>query len=232
MPGAARQNLGLSASYKIGPIGPKEKFCRSNNDLSGQFRAWRRAQAGPKPQKIGPEALGNSKRTAKSRRSGRSSAPRSSRLSRWTPPAPAGTLAGMATYTYADEFLWLLKGCGAEGMTVAAIGRRMRHRPPSAQSVDAALKLLRERGWSTCPRTPSWAIASCPTRGTPPRVAGSRRRLPSSSSTSTSDSCSSAPDAATEARRLARAARPYDGHAPRPSLAKRPPTTGYPYRAV
>ena len=55
MPGSP-QNLGLSASYKIGPIGPKEKFRSSNNDLSGKFWAWGRAQAGPTGQKIGPKA--------------------------------------------------------------------------------------------------------------------------------------------------------------------------------
>jgi hypothetical protein len=52
----------------------------------------------------------------------------------------------MVTYTRADEVLWLLKGCGAEGMTAAAIGRRVRHWPPSAPSVDTALRQLRERG--------------------------------------------------------------------------------------
>ena len=49
----------------------------------------------------------------------------------------------MAAYDYADEILWLLRAA-PEGMTRAAIGRRMRHRPPHL--VDAALVLLRERG--------------------------------------------------------------------------------------
>ena len=61
----------------------------------------------------------------------------------------------MAAYDYADEILWLLRAA-PEGMTRAAIGRRMRHRPPHL--VDAALVLLRERGLARM----DWAAPRAP----------------------------------------------------------------------